>query len=58
MTLISGMWMLENFSEGLSGLSMAVFTRGLGWSQQQLEVFLIEVRKSMKDTKIRGYYPM
>jgi hypothetical protein len=52
------MWMLENFSDGLSGLSMAVFTRGLGWSQEELEVFLIEVRKSMKDPKIHGYYPM
>lgn len=50
--------MFVNFSEGLSRLSMAVFTRGLGWSQEELEVFLVEVRKSMKDTKIHGYYPM
>lgn len=50
--------MFENFSDGLSGLSMAVFTRGLGWTQEELEVFLVEVRKSIKDTKIHGYYPM
>lgn len=53
-----GMWMLENFSNGLSGLSMAVFTRGLGWTQEELEVFLIEVRKSMKDTSVHGYWPI
>jgi len=53
-----GMWMHENFSTGLAGLSMAVFTRGLGWSNEELEVFLAEVRKSMKDTNVHGYYPM
>lgn len=52
------MWMLENFRTGVSGLSMAVFTRGLGWTTQELEVFLISVRESMKDTKVHGYYPM
>jgi hypothetical protein len=50
--------MLENFSTGLSGLSMALFTRGLGWTKEELEVFLVEVRKSMKDKSIHGYYPM
>ncbi|RDL41874.1 Uncharacterized protein BP5553_01853 [Venustampulla echinocandica] len=53
-----GMWMHENFSTGLSGLSMAVFTRGLGWSQEELEAFLVGVRKDMKNTKIHGYYPI
>lgn len=50
--------MHENFSTGLAGLSMAVFTRGLGWSQEELEVFLADVRKSMKDPNVHGYYPM
>lgn len=52
------MWMLENFSSGLSGLSMALFTRGLGWSLEETERFLVDVRKDMKDTKIHGYYTM
>ncbi|PVH70597.1 S-adenosyl-L-methionine-dependent methyltransferase [Cadophora sp. DSE1049] len=52
------MWMHENFSTGLAGLSMAVFTRGLGWSQEELEVFLADVRKSMKDPNVHGYYPI
>lgn len=54
----TGMWMHENFSTGLSGLSMAVFTRALGWSTEELEVFLISVRKDMRNSKIHGYYPM
>ncbi|KAL3426424.1 methyltransferase domain-containing protein [Phlyctema vagabunda] len=53
-----GMWMHENFSTGLSGLSMAVFTRGLGWTQEELEVFLVDVRKDMKNTRIHGYFPI
>jgi len=50
--------MLENFRTGVSGLSMAVFTRGLGWSVEELEMFLVDVRASMKDPKVHGYYPM
>ena len=50
--------MVENWSSDLSGLSLAVFTRALDWTQNELEVFLTDVRKSMKDTKIHGYYPM
>jgi hypothetical protein len=53
-----GAWQAENFTSGLSGLSMALFTRALGWTAEELEVFLVDVRKSMKDTKIHGYYPM
>ncbi|KAN0091873.1 S-adenosyl-L-methionine-dependent methyltransferase [Hyaloscypha variabilis] len=51
-----GSWMYENFSGGVQGLSMALFTRGLGWSAQEVETFLVDVRKDMKDTKIHGYY--
>jgi hypothetical protein len=50
--------MHENFSSSLSGLSMALYTRGLGWTAEETEVFLVDVRKSMKDTKVHGYYPM
>ena len=50
--------MYENFGGGVQGLSMALFTRGLGWSVQEVETFLVDVRKDMKDTKIHGYYNM
>jgi hypothetical protein len=43
---------------GLSGLSVAVFTRVLGWSIEELELFLVEVKRDMKDTKIHSYFPM
>lgn len=53
-----GMWTLENFSSSLSGISVALFTRGLGWTVQELEVFLVDVRKEMKDTKFHAYWPI
>lgn len=58
LTRHAGMWTLENLGNGLSGLSMALFTRALGWSVQEMEVFLMDVRKQMKDRSIHGYWPM
>lgn len=52
------MWALENISAGLQGLSLALFTRGLGWSAEELEVFLVDVRKDMRNNRIHSYWPM
>lgn len=52
------MWNLENISSGLHGLSSAVYTRVLGWSAEELEVFLAQVRQELKDTSIHTYWPM
>jgi ubiquinone/menaquinone biosynthesis C-methylase UbiE len=53
-----GKWTLENFLQGLSGVSMALFTRHLGWSREAVEVYLIEVRKHAKDLSSHVYFPM
>ncbi|RDW56952.1 hypothetical protein BP5796_13019 [Coleophoma crateriformis] len=53
-----GWWNYENIAGGLSGLSMALFTRGLGWTQDEVELFLVDVRKEMKNTKIHSYWPV
>lgn len=53
-----GMWNLENLANGLSGLSMATFTRLLGWTVDEVEVFLVDVRREIRDTKIHAYWPM
>lgn len=51
-----GAWNIENVVGGLSGLSMLLFTRVLGWTVEELEVFLVEVRKDMKNPAIHGYW--
>ncbi|QSZ36467.1 hypothetical protein DSL72_006346 [Monilinia vaccinii-corymbosi] len=51
-----GMWNLENLTSGLMGLSVGVFTRILGWTVEELAVFLVDVRKEMRDTSIHAYW--
>ena len=53
-----GMYTHSMFGDSLTGLSQALFTRVLGWSMEELELFLVDVRKEMKDTKIHCYYDM
>jgi hypothetical protein len=38
------------------GLTMMLFTRCLGWSREEVEVFLADVRKEAKDKRIHSYY--
>lgn len=40
----------------MSGLSLALFTRGLGWTAEDVEIFLAGVRKDMKDVRMHTYY--
>lgn len=58
MRVKTGMWNFENLAGGLMGLSVATFTRLLGWTVEELEVFLVDVRKEMKDTSIHSYWDM
>ena len=51
-----GQWTLANMDGGLEDISMALFTRGLGWTAEELEVFLVDVRREMKDTRIHAYF--
>lgn len=53
-----GVWNYANMGESVSGISMALFTRALGWSVEELEVFLVDVRKEIKSTKIHAYWNM
>ncbi|RBQ68785.1 hypothetical protein FVER53590_08724 [Fusarium verticillioides] len=53
-----GSWTLENISGGLDAISSALFTRVLGWSKPQLDVFLTDVRKDLKNPSIHAYWPI
>lgn len=55
---MTGSWTLENISGGLEALSAAVYTRVLGWSKEELDVFLSQVRRDLKNTSIHTYWPM
>ncbi|KAL5622541.1 hypothetical protein FOBRF1_001791 [Fusarium oxysporum] len=53
-----GFWCNHNIAGELSGLSMVLFTRGLGWSPEEVEVFLAKVRTDMKDRRIHAWWPI
>jgi hypothetical protein len=53
-----GVWYHENVTRSLYGLRVALFTRGLGWTLAELELFLADVRKEMSDTRIHAWVPM
>lgn len=53
-----GLWAQENFTSGLEAMSLALFTRGLGWSYEEVMVFLTKVRNDVRDQTIHGYWPV
>jgi hypothetical protein len=53
-----GMWTQENFVTGLEAMSLVLFTRGLGWSYDEVLVFVARVRADMRDGKIHAYWPI
>src|SRR5436190_1445858 len=53
---VLGAWQHTNVMEGLQGFTMALFTRVLGWSKEEVEVFLTEVRNDMRNKAIHAYW--
>ena len=51
-----GFFHREQFLEGLQGMAMGFFTRALGWTPQEVEVFLVRVRKDLKDPNFHSYW--
>jgi ubiquinone/menaquinone biosynthesis C-methylase UbiE len=48
-----------NWLDGLSAFSYKLFgPDGLGWTQNELEVFLVDVRKCIKDRNVHAYQKM
>ncbi len=52
------MWTYENLGTGASGLSLALFTRALGWKPEEVEACAAKVRSDMKNRSMHGYWPM
>ncbi|KAJ4179011.1 hypothetical protein NW767_014713 [Fusarium falciforme] len=50
-----GDWSNVNTNDSLQGLSMALFTRHLGWTPEEVGVFLVDVRKDLDNPSIHAY---
>ena len=57
MLILAGLWAREATMTGLSGFA-TLFTHGLGWSAEEFEAFLVDVKKDVKNTRIHSYWPM
>lgn len=53
-----GLWSLANVDGGLEGLSMALLTRGLGWTRDEVLAFLIDVRRQLRNRAVHAYWKM
>lgn len=55
---LQGLWAHEATKNSLAALSITTFTHALGWTTEEIEVFLAEVRADLRNTKIHSYWPM
>ena len=53
-----GEWNQLNILEGLEGFCLALLTRGLGWTKEEVDVFVARVSRDLRDRKIHAYFPM
>lgn len=49
---------MENALSAAPMAAMATFTRVLGWSREEVEIFLVGVRKQIKDRSVHSYCPL
>jgi hypothetical protein len=54
----TGAWNNFNLNAGLQAMSMMLFTAALGWSAIEVETFLVDVRKDLKNRSYHAYWPM
>lgn len=50
-----GTWSEANWLEGLAAWSYGPFGRGLGWTKDEIEVFLVGVRKCIQNRHVHSY---
>lgn len=51
-----GRWNQANMLQGLQGFSMALMTRALGWSKEEVDVFVAKVRSDMCNKDIHAFF--
>lgn len=52
---VLGMVMLENFNDGLESFSYMLCMKGLGWTKEEVDRLLVQVRKDLSDRSIHIY---
>jgi hypothetical protein len=51
-----GTFALENFLWGCESMSLALFTRALGWSADEVRVFMAHLRNDLRNRRFHAYW--
>ncbi|KAF3799463.1 Secondary metabolism regulator laeA [Colletotrichum gloeosporioides] len=51
-----GLWCAESMMQGIESICMALFTRMLDWTKEEVLVFCAHVRDEMKKGKVHAYF--
>lgn len=51
-----GMWSQASGVRGVEAMTLALFTRVLGWSAEETTVFCAQVRRDFKNRALHGYF--
>ena len=54
---LCGLFLRTAIMDGLRGFAQRPLASGLGWTPIQIEIFLMDVRKSVMDSSFHTYYP-
>jgi len=52
-----GLYLRSVIYDGLQGIALGPFIKGLKWSPDDVELFLVGVRKSLMDASVHSYLP-
>lgn len=48
----------QQITGGLEGLTMRLYTKVLGWKEEEIQVLLAKVRADLKDWRIHGIFDL
>ncbi|KAF4634763.1 hypothetical protein G7Y89_g3338 [Cudoniella acicularis] len=52
-----GLYLRSSIYDGLQAITLGPFTRGLKWTLEEIEIFLIDVRRDLMDSSTHSYIP-
>jgi hypothetical protein len=47
----------EVSADGIAGVAYGPLCRGAGWTKEEVDLYIVDVRKSLMDSKVHSYYP-
>lgn len=54
----TGALVLQNMLDGLEALSLMLLTKQFNWTVAEVDAFLTDVKKDLRDTRIHAYWPV